>query len=337
MAAALTPLARGAAGAALRTRVVAPQAIAAAVAAPAPSAPSRGMAESLFDLRTRIAATGNVAKLTGVMKLVAASKLRGCEIRLQEGRPFGQSLLNSVAEKPAEETEGDEADAGAGPESVHHLIVPLTTDRGLCGSVNSNLTRSLGPTVRAMEKEGHKIDLFVLGEKGKSQLGRMVPENFVSAVFGGFDKEPTFGLASAIAEKIVSRDFDVITFWFNEFENAARFNVVTKRVPKLAGLPVGQRPEMFADYTVEPEDNEETLANMMEYGVAGSLYYMMLENQCSEMASRMTAMDSATNNANEMVDSLTLFYNRARQAKITTELTEIIGGAEVLQSGDDDD
>lgn len=88
---------------------------------------------------------------------------------------------------------------------------------------------------------------------------------------------------------------------------------------------------------MEPEDNEEALANMMEYGVAGSLYYMMLESQCSEMASRMTAMDSATNNANEMVDTLTLHYNRARQAKITTELTEIIGGAEVLQSGEADD
>jgi len=307
----------------------------AATAKPAVWVPSMGMAaESMADMRKRISATHNVAKLTGVMKLVAASKLKGCEARLKAARPFGLSLLNSVAEREDADAEAEE---GAVKDATKHLFVVVSTDRGLCGSVNSQITRAVAPTVKELEKAGDSVEIFVLGDKGGQQLGRLTPKHLVRKIDQCLDKDPAFGLAAAIAEKVVSREFDLITFWYNEFENAAKFNLTTKRVPLLAGMPVGVRPTMFADYSVEPEDNEEALLNMMEYGVAGSLYYMLLENQASEMASRMIAMEGATNNAIEMADALTLLYNRARQAKITTELTEIISGAESIAAAEDDD
>lgn len=218
------------------------------------------------------------------------------------------------------------------PLEVGHkrLIMILTTDRGLCGPVNSSLGRASLQYIRELKKGGEDVSLIVCGEKGRVSIAREFAEDTVVAIDSAFDKDPVFELASAVAERAVGRDFDTLTLCFNEFVSAAKFDNVRCHFPQLAGLPVGVMPKRFADYDVEPENTEETLVNLMEYGVGGSFFYAMLESQACEVSQRVTAMDNASTNAGDMVDRFTLIYNRARQAKITTELTEIISGSESL-------
>lgn len=298
------------------------------------STAARGMAVNLSELSIRIKATGNVAKLTGVMKMVASAKLKGAEAMLQKGKAFGQNLLASVA-VPQEEFEAAiKAKLEAG-EPVKQLIVPVTTDRGLCGSVNSSLARTLNPYIQEQKKAGVDVSLFVLGEKGRAQIGKENPDDTVMVIDSAFDKEPIFATAAKIGELIVAQDFDYLTFVYNQYWSAAKFTMETAHIPQFAGLPVGVMPESFKGYEVEPANNEEALVNMMEFSVAGGLYYQLLETQACEISQRVTAMENASTNAGDMVDRLTLQYNRARQAKITTELTEIISGAESLEEDDE--
>lgn len=292
---------------------------------------TRGMAVNLADLRKRIEATSNVAQLTGVMKLVAASKLKGVEERLERGRPFGAGLMNSVSFKMAVDPE-DEDYAEIEGDGKDVMFMVMTTDRGLCGGVNSQIIRAAKAEFKRQETAGNNPQIFVLGEKGRSGLVRSHGDYFTTSIDSAFDKDATFPLAAAIAGYVVDSQFDEMIMLFNTYENAAKFTVTARSFPKISGLPVGHRPAIFHNWEVEPEDNEEALANMEEYAMAGAIYGALLESQCCEMASRMTAMDSATSNATEMVDSFTLQYNRARQAKITTELVEIISGAESLAS-----
>jgi ATP synthase F1 gamma subunit len=286
-----------------------------------------------FAVKNRIKATANVAKLTGVMKLVASAKLKAAEDTLKAAKPFGASLLASMSTKEVfatdEDTGVDELPPVPGQK---RLIMVLTTDRGLCGPVNSSLGRASMKYVHELQAAGEDVSLIVCGEKGRVSIAREFADNTVLAIDSAFDKDPIFELASAVAERAVSREFDTLTLMFNEFFSAAKFNNVRCHFPQLAGLPVGVMPERFADYDVEPENTEETLVNLMEYGVGGSFFYAMLESQACEISQRVTAMDNASTNAGDMVDRFTLIYNRARQAKITTELTEIISGSESLES-----
>lgn len=305
-----------------------------------PSAPgivTRGMAVNLSELRKRITATGNVAQLTGVMKLVAASKLKGVETRLEMGRPFGEGLMNAASFKLPVDPEEEGYEEGVGEEPKTHMFLIVTTDRGLCGGVNSQIIRAARAQVDRFEDAGHDVKMFVLGEKGRSGLFRFYGDKFVRVIDAAFDKDVTFSLAAAIAGQVVEEEYDAVTMFFNTYENAARFTVTARQFPKISGLPVGTRPAIYHNWEIEPEDNEEALANLEEYALAGSIYGALLESQTSEMASRMTAMDSATSNATEMVDRFTLQYNRARQAKITTELVEIISGAESIANLEEDD
>lgn len=315
---------RSAARTALRTAPV--------VAKPsAPGIAARGMAVNLAELRKRIAATSNVAQLTGVMKLVAASKLKGVETRLEEGRPFGQGLMNSVSFKQVVDPEDEDYDPDSiVGESKEIMFMVVTTDRGLCGGVNSQIIRATRSEMSRYEAAGHACKMFVLGEKGRSGLIRTHATKFTRSIDSAFDKDVTFPLAAEIAGFAVQESFDELVMIYNTYENVAKFAITARSFPKIAGLPVGHRPAIFHNWEVEPEDNEEALANMEEYALAGSIYGALLESQCCEMASRMTAMDNATSNATEMVERFTLQYNRARQAKITTELVEIISGAESL-------
>lgn len=303
-----------------------------------PNMAVRGMAVNLSELRKRITATGNVAQLTGVMKLVAASKLKGVEQRLEEGRPYGTGLMNSASFKLAIDPDADDYEATMeAEEPKNHMFLVVTTDRGLCGGVNSQIIRATKATEKKFTDAGHNVSMFVLGEKGKSGLSRFYGKQFVRVVDAAFDKDATFALAAAIAGEVVEEDYDAVTMIYNTYENAARFALTARQFPKISGLPVGHRPAIYSDWAVEPEDNEEALANLEEYAIAGSIYGALLESQTCEMASRMTAMDSATSNATEMVDRFTLQYNRARQAKITTELVEIISGAESIANLEEDD
>lgn len=320
-------------------RAATPIARAAPVARPsAPGIVARGMAVNLSELRKRITATNNVAQLTGVMKLVAASKLKGVEQRLEEGRPFGNGLMNSVSFKIELDPEAEDYNPDYVPEEPKKIMfLVVTTDRGLCGGVNSQIIRGCRAQYDKYLAAGHDCSMFVLGEKGKGGLSRTHGSCLTRVVDSAFDKDPSFNLAAAIAGYVVEEDFDEMIMLYNTYESAARFVVTARSFPKISGLPVGHRPAIFHNWEVEPEDNEEALANMEEYAMAGSIYGALLESQTSEMASRMTAMDNATSNATEMVDSFTLLYNRARQAKITTELVEIISGAESLNTGIEED
>ncbi|KAA0154773.1 hypothetical protein FNF29_02302 [Cafeteria roenbergensis] len=299
----------------------------------APVADQRRHAESLSALKNRIKATANVAKLTGVMKLVASAKLKAAEDKLSAAKPFGASLLQAVATREVflSEEETAKSSTKVGTKDHKRLLVVLTTDRGLCGPVNSSMTRNCVRYIDELKKAGEEVTLMVCGEKGRLSLAREFHEDTVLALDGIFDKDPIFETASAIAERAVSREFDTLTLAFNQFVNAAKFDSVRYHFPQIAGLPVGVMPARFEGYDVEPENNEEALVNLMEYAIGGSVFYALLESQACEISQRVTAMDNASTNAGDMVDRFTLIYNRARQAKITTELTEIISGAESLE------
>lgn len=178
--------------------------------------------------------------------------------------------------------------------------------------------------------KGYSVELFCLGEKGRTQIVRLNPEMTAMSAVDVFDKEPIFPLAASVAEKICSQDYDVATVIYNRFINAASFSTEIRHFPNLAGA--AGIPESIAGYEIAPEDvaAENTLVNLSEFAVGGALFYQMLETQACEISQRVTAMENASNNAGDMVDRFTLRYNRARQARITTELTEIISGSESL-------
>lgn len=292
------------------------------------------MAESLQDLRVRIKATANVAKLTGVMKMVASAKARAAEEALVKGRPFGESLMSSVSfsdEDYVAKFEGEDADVAG----KKQLLVLLTTDKGLCGSVNSTIARMMDPYIAKQKAKGYDVSLFVLGEKGRSQIVRNMPEATAATVVDVFDKEPIFPLAASIAENICNQDYDVATVVYNRFVNAATFTTEFRHFPNLAGA--GGIPDSIKGYEIAPDDvqSDNTMVNLSEFAVGGALFYQMLETQACEISQRVTAMDNASKNAGEMVDRFTLRYNRARQARITTELTEIISGAESIAEEED--
>lgn len=288
---------------------------------------------SLSALKLRIRATNNVAKITNVMKLVASSKLKSVEDALNKGRVFGQSLLNAVAIKEELKRNDADEDAALGifNDDKAHLVVALTTDRGLCGSVNNSIGRSLRKELDAAAKAGSNVRLFVLGDKGRAQIARDYAPIVARAIDSYLDRDPIFALASSVASRVIAEKYDVLTLYYNEYENQIKFHNVYKKLPQLASLPAGKMPASLTGYDVEP-DGSETLVNLQEYAVAASLYYAMLETVACETSQRVTAMDNASTNAKDMVDRFKLIYNRARQAKITTELTEIISGSESLQS-----
>ena len=282
------------------------------------------------------------------MKLVASSKLRSVEEQLQRGRAFGESILNAIAVSAEDQAKAAAAAAaaagGAAPkrdedgakgiflDDRKHLCVLVTTDRGLCGAVNSSLSRSLRKELNAALKEKRSVRLLTLGDKGRAQIARDYAPIVARAIDNCFDKDPIFPLAAALAAKIVSEPYEVLTLYYNHYENQAKFHNSYKQIPQLVGAKGKAAVGKLAAYDVEPEV-DETMLNLQEYGIASALYYAMLETAACETSQRVMAMDNATTNAKDMVHNLSLTFNRARQAKITTELTEIISGSESLNTG----
>ena len=225
----------------------------------------------------------------------------------------------------------DKAEASAEEQGVKKIMcVVMTTDRGLCGGVNSSVTRAAKVKFQKLQDAGHNVSVLALGDKARVQIGRELPHLMTASIDQCFDKDPIFPLAAAIAENIVRQEYDTLCFMYNEFENTAKFSTVSCYMPTMAGFDVGVLPPKLQGYEVEPENNEETLINLQEYATAGVMYSIMLESQASEVSQRIIAMDNASTNAGDMVDRFTLTYNRGRQAKITTELTEIVAGSEAL-------
>ena len=293
---------------------------------------------SLKDLRTRITSVKSTQRITSAMKMVAAAKLRRAQEQAIAARPYAERMermLGSLAGGASGEG-GPKLLAGTGDDKVHLLVV-MTTDRGLCGGFNGSIMRGVRTMVRDLEAEGKTVKLFGVGRKGNAIMRREFPDKLVDALEEIARPAPSLAGANMIASKITDRfdngDFDCCTVVYNKFISALTQEVTPQQLIPFA-VPEGPAQEeetsgASASYEFEP-DEEEILADLLPRNLGVQVYRAMLETFASEQGARMTAMDNATRNAGDMIDKLTLTYNRARQAGITKELIEIISGAEAL-------
>lgn len=270
-------------------------------------------------LRMRIVGTQNIAKITKSMKMVSAAKLRGDQQRLQSASPF-QNFAKILTGEPK-----NLEDIDITPFPKKNLIVVMTTDKGLCGGVNSILTRMTKQMLNKLENAGKEYEIMVLGEKGRAQL-RGGYKDKCTTVITERSIPYTFDLASAITNDILGKDVEAIHIVYNQFKSAIKYVPSLKTITPPSD-PVYQNLEKFS---VSPRKSSEVLFNIHEYALAAQVYHSLLENATSEQSSRMQAMENASKNAGEMIDKLRLVYNRARQARITTELIEIISGAAAI-------
>ena len=294
---------------------------------------------SLKDLRVRINSVRSTQKITSAMKMVAAAKLRRAQDQAIAARPYAERMermLGSLAGSFAGAANAPPLLAGTGAENRHLLIV-ATSDRGLCGAFNSSVVRSARQMIRALQSERKEVKLLCVGRKGRDQLRR----DYGSLIVGTIDEidrpRLEFGKAERIAERVLamfaSGEFDVATVIYNRFRSAisqivTRQQLVPFAPPPATGGEVAE-PARRAVYEYEP-DEADILAELLPRNLAVQVYRALLESYASEQGARMTAMDNATRNAGEMIDDLTLTYNRTRQAFITKELIEIISGAEAV-------
>lgn len=271
-------------------------------------------------LKIRINGTKNIAKITKSMKMVSAAKLRGDQARLAAANPFSAwASTITGAEKDLENLPATDFPA-------KNLFIACTTDKGLCGGVNTILTRMTRQLFNRLEAEGKSYQVLVLGEKGRGQLRRLYGDKIVGAAVDRV-MPYNFDLACDITEMAMAQDFDAIHLVYNEFKSAIAY---TPSIKSIIPLTDPNAPFLYP-FAVEPESDPETLQNLFEYTVATQLFHSLMENATSEQSSRMNAMENASKNASEMIGKLTLQYNRARQARITTELIEIISGASALK------
>ena len=293
---------------------------------------------SLKDLRTRITSVKSTQRITSAMKMVAAAKLRRAQDQAIAARPYAERMermLGPLADGTSGEG-GPKLLAGTGSDNVHLLVV-MTTDRGLCGGFNGSIMRSVRKLVRDLEADGKTVKLFGVGRKGNAIMRREYPDKLVEALEEIAKPAPTFAGADMIAGKITEMfdngDFDCCTIIYNKFISALTQDVTPQQLIPFAVPEVANDEEtsggVAASYEYEP-DEEEILADLLPRNLSVQVFRATLETFASEQGARMTAMDSASRNAGDMIDKLTLTYNRARQAGITKELIEIISGAEAL-------
>ena len=289
---------------------------------------------SLKALRTRITSVKSTQKITSAMKMVAAAKLRRAQTQAEAARPYAKRMAEMMGALAAGAADNPNAAAllvGNGKDKVH-LLVAVTADRGLAGAFNSNIGRAVRLKARKLESEGKTVKILAVGRKGNDYFRR----ELAGQISGNFNfigkKSIEFADADGIADKIVhmfrAGEFDVATLVFNSF-----VSVMTQRVTELplipAALPSANDNAAPAEYEIEPDDGT-LLDRLLPRNLAVQLYSALLENSAGFYASQMTAMDSATRNAGDMIKRLSLDYNRARQANITKELIEIISGAEAV-------
>ena len=286
---------------------------------------------NLRDIRKRITSVKSTRQITKAMKMVAAAKMRGAEDRLVKSRPYAAKLDEVISDLAARtDLSKDLLLAGREEPQVAEIIV-VTSDRGLCGGFNTQIAKMAEAQFKALSERYETVRLSTVGRKGRDYLKRRkYPLRRTYAnVLGEFD----FSLAVEIGEEMVDDfregEFDVAYIIFNEFLTAMSQNVVVRQFLPLADVEARER-KTFMDFRYEP-GKEEILHTLLPRQAHYILYKAFIESFAAEMGARMTAMDSATRNAEEMIDSLTLQYNRARQASITKELMEIISGAEALK------
>lgn len=287
---------------------------------------ARGMAteKQIFN---QIQSTKNIKKITSSMKMVSAAKLKGDETRLELAKPFnawtdalcGQAVhLDDLEAVTYEEL----------PQKT--LIVPISSDKGLCGGINSFITRSTRDAVHKIAAMGKECDVVVIGDKGRSQMNRSFPERIVRSCTE-VAAPGSFNLAAALSAELTAAgaaEYDAVMIVYNSYVNAAVYHQYYKVIKPLTGDGEG---ESMVEYEFEPDVKTEVMTDLYEYMLTSQLYYCFMDGAAAEQSSRMTAMENASKNAGEMIESLTLQYNRARQARITTELIEIISGASALE------
>ncbi len=288
---------------------------------------------SLKDLKVRINSVKSTQKITSAMKMVAAAKLRRAQEAAEAARPYAERMermLGSLAASMAGRDGAPVLLAGNGRDQVQ-LIVVMTSDRGLCGGFNSSIVRAARRKVRDLRDEGKQVKLFCVGRKGRDQLKRDLGDIIIGHMEEVGRPRLAFPVADQIGVKLVQLfeqgEFDVAHLVYNKFKSAMTQFVTFQQLIPFA-VPEGQGPsDVFYEY--EP-DETEILEALLPRNLGVQVFRALLENSASEEGARMTAMDSATRNAGEMINKLTIFYNRSRQAYITKELIEIISGAEAV-------
>jgi F-type H+-transporting ATPase subunit gamma len=296
---------------------------------------------SLKDLRIRIASVKSTQKITSAMKMVAAAKLRRAQEQAEAARPYAERMermLSSLAAASAGRDGAPELLAGKGRDQVHLLVVG-TADRGLCGGFNSNIVREVRRRIAELRGSDRTVKLLCVGRKGRDQLRREFGDAIIDTIEDVTRPSLRFGAAESIAKRIAQMfeagEFDVCTVFYARFRSAISQVVTSQQLIPFAptegdGAAAGESSgNSLAVYEYEPTE-EEILAALLPRNLAVQVFRALLENNASEQGARMTAMDNATRNAGEMIDKLTLTYNRTRQAVITKELIEIISGAEAL-------
>ncbi len=293
---------------------------------------------SLKELRNRIASVKATQKITKAMQMVAAAKLRRAQSAAEAARPYAErmeAVLSNLAEAlKGLEGVGSPLMVGTGKDDVHLLIV-CTSERGLCGGFNSSIVRKARDKVLELTGQGKEVKILCVGKKGYDQLRRQFAAQIIDTIeFRGI-KQVTFENADQVGQRVRSMfeagEFDVATLFFAEFKSVISQKPMAQQLIP-ASIPEGSEGSVDLEgaiYEYEPEE-AEIIADLLPLNITTQIFKALLENAASEQGARMSAMDSATRNAGEMIGKLTLNYNRTRQAQITKELIEIISGAEAL-------
>ena len=291
---------------------------------------------SLDDLKKRIVSVKSTQKITKAMKMVAAAKLKRAQENAEKGRPYSEKMNNIITNLSSAISDKENAPkllSGSGENKIH-LCVVMTSDRGLCGGFNTNIIKKAKAYFEKIKTDGKTLKIITVGSKGFDQLKRTFEDNIIEKIsfkdsknINYFDAEK---VGKIIIENFEKKEFDVCTIFYNQFKN-----VITQIPQEQQIIPLKISEKKKDDslsedtYEFEPEE-DEILSNLLPKNISTQIFKAMLENAASEQGSRMSAMDNATRNAGEMVDKLTIEYNRSRQAAITKELIEIISGAESL-------
>ncbi|MDK3073722.1 F0F1 ATP synthase subunit gamma [Sedimentitalea sp. JM2-8] len=289
---------------------------------------------SLKDLKNRIESVKSTRKITKAMQMVAAAKLRRAQESAEQSRPYTERFNAVMGQLAASVGGSDSAPkllSGTGSDQVHLLIV-MTAERGLCGGFNSNIAKLARIKAGELIRAGKTVKILTVGKKGRDALKRDFRDKFVGHVDMTEIKRVAYSDAQSIAKDVLARfdagEFDVATIFYSKFVNVVTQNPTAQQIiPAAFEAPEGAEASTIYDY--EP-DEEAILADLLPRGVATQIFAALLENGASEQGARMSAMDNATRNAGEMIEKLTIEFNRSRQAVITNELIEIISGAEAL-------
>jgi F-type H+-transporting ATPase subunit gamma len=295
---------------------------------------------SLKDMRNRIASVKATRKITKAMQMVAAAKLRRAQEAAQAARPYAERMermMASLNAKVTDRSSGPRLLVGTGKDQVQLLIV-ATAERGLCGGFNSNIARLARQDALRLTREGKTVKIMCVGRKGADNLRRDFNRQIIERVDLKGVKQLGFANADDVAKKVLALfeagEFDVATIYFSEFKSViaqkpTALQLIPAKVSNAAAGGVGGGAGAQAAVEYEPGE-EEILVDLLPRNISTQVFRALLENSASEQGSRMTAMDNATRNAGDMINKLTIKYNRLRQANITKELIEIISGAEAL-------